>query len=113
MPASNGLDEVEVTVIIKDDTHLPPGPITMHFVFYRMGQPVDGTEGTRSLEFAEQLSTYTVYSSKVDFGVEQHQLTRSDVLEVWFEIIDRSGRELSGIGTQENAFTLPLVMGRI
>jgi len=109
MPASNGLDEVEVTVIIKDDTHLPPGPITMHFVFYRMGQPVDGTEGTRSLEFAEQLSTYTVYSSKVDFGVEQHQLTRSDVLVVWFEIIDRSGRELSGIGTQENAFTLPLV----
>jgi len=108
-PASNSLDEVEVTVIVNDDTHLPPGPIEMHFVFYRMGQPVAGTEGITSLDFTDHLSPYTVYSSKVDFGVEQSQLTQSDLLVVWFELVDRSGRELRGIGTEENSFTIPLV----
>ena len=109
VPASNALDEVEVTVIVNDDTHLPPGPIEMHYVFYRMGQPVEGTEGITSLDFFQYQSPYTVYSSKVDFGVQQNQLTRSDILVVWFELVDRSGRELSGIGTEENWFTIPLV----
>ena len=82
-----------MTVIIKDDTHLPPGPITMHFVFYRMGQPVDGTEGTRSLEFAEQLSTYTVYSSKVDFGVSN--INSREVMSSWSGLKSSTVRDVS------------------
>ena len=96
---SNALNNISLTVSVNDDTHMPPGPLLMHSVFYRMGQPVQGTERVDELDLSEVVNAYTVYEGKVDFQPSGVALTRSDLLVVWFEANDRSGRALTGLGT--------------
>jgi len=96
---SNALEEVRVTVSINDDTHMPPSGLAMHSVFYRMGQPLEGTERMDLLPIAEVVSEYTVYNATVNFQPIGVELSRSDILIVWFEASDRSGRSLTGLGT--------------
>ena len=96
---SNKLDDVAITVSINDDTDMPPGPLEMHTLFYRLGQPVEGSKQTIALPLNATLNEFTVYSGTVDFLPEGVTLTRSDVLLVWFNATDRSGRTLAGYGT--------------
>ena len=96
---SNRLESVNVTVSVNDDTHMPPGPLRMHSVFYRMGQPVPGTARVDELPISEVVNAYTVYEGTVNFLPPTVNLTRSDLLVVWFEAVDRSGRALTGLGT--------------
>ncbi|MFZ8906778.1 MAG: hypothetical protein ACO2Y2_05420 [Poseidonia sp.] len=98
--ASNELNDVAITVSINDDTDMPPGPLEMHTLFYRMGQPVDGSKQTIALPFNATVNEFTIYSGTVDFLPEGVALTRSDVLIVWFNTTDRSGRTLTGYGTE-------------
>ncbi len=104
---SNELEAVEITVSVNDDTHMPPGPLRMHSVFYRMGQPLEGTQRVDELSVAEVVNAYTVYDGTVNFLPSSVDLTRSDILVVWFEAVDRSGRPLTGLGTA----TAPLNVG--
>ena len=97
--ASNQLDSVSVTVSVSDDTHMPPTGLTMHTVIYRMGQEVDNSKQTFLLPVVETVNEFTVYNGTVDFLPGGVELTRSDVLIVWFEATDRSGRTLTGYGT--------------
>jgi len=87
-------------VRINDATDMPPGPLEMHTLFYRMGQPVDGSKQTIELPLNTTLNEFTIYSGIVDFLPEGVALTRSDVLIVWFNTTDRSGRTLTGYGTE-------------
>ncbi|RJU96597.1 MAG: hypothetical protein DWC10_06295 [Candidatus Poseidoniales archaeon] len=96
---SNALKEVRVTVSINDDTHMPPSGLAMHSVFYRMGQPLEGTERIDQIPITEVVSEYTVYNATVNFEPTDVTLIRSDILIVWFEASDRSGRTLTGLGT--------------
>lgn len=96
---SNQLNNISLTVSVNDDTHMGPGPLLMHSVFYRMGQPVEGTEQVDELNTIEVVNAYTVYESTVDFQPPGVALTRGDLLVVWFEAHDRSGRALTGLGT--------------
>ena len=96
---SNALEEVRVTVSINDDTHMPPSGLAMHSVFYRMGQPLEGTERIDQIPITEVVSEYTVYNATVNFEPTDVTLIRSDILIVWFEASDRSGRTLTGLGT--------------
>lgn len=98
--ASNALSAVPITVSVNDDTDMPPAGIEMHTVFYRMGQPVEGTNQRLTLPLNTTLNEFTVYQGTVNFLVPDIQLTRSDVLIVWFSATDRSGRLLTGYGTQ-------------
>jgi hypothetical protein len=86
---------------------MPPGPLRMHSVFYRMGQPLDGTQRVDELSVTEVVNAYTVYDGTVNFLPSGVNLTRSDILVVWFEAVDRSGRPLTGLGTA----TAPLNVG--
>ena len=97
--ASNALNDVPITVSINDDTDMPPGALEMHTLFYRMGMPVEGSQQTIGLPLNATLNEFTVYSGAVDFLPEGVALTRSDVLIVWFNATDRSGRTLTGYGT--------------
>ena len=105
--ASNELEAVNITVSINDDTHMPPGPLRMHSVFYRMGQPVEETRRVDQLNITAVVNAYTVYDGVVNFLPETTELMRSDILVVWFEATDRSGRALTGLGTA----TAPLNLG--
>ena len=97
--ASNQLDSVPVTVSVSDDTHMPPTGLIMHTVIYRMGRAVDDSKQTFLLPVLETVNEFTVYNGTVDFLPGGLELTRSDVLIVWFEATDRSGRTLTGYGT--------------
>ena len=97
---SNELESVLVSLSINDDTDMPPGDLEMHAVFYRLGDPVAGTEKVFLLPLETVVNGFTVYGGTVDFLPTDVELTRSDVLIVWFEATDRSGRELSGYGTK-------------
>jgi hypothetical protein len=105
--SSNALSDVPLTLSINDDTHMPPIPLRMHSVFYRMGQPVEGTQRIDYLNISDVMNAYTVYAGSVNFQPEGVALTRSDILVVWFEATDRSGRSLTGLGT----VTAPLNIG--
>mgnify|MGYP001260253671 FL=1 len=98
--ASNALTSVPITVSVSDDTHMPPEGIEMHTVFYRMGRPVEGTNQHLTLPLKTTLNEFTVYEGTVDFLPQGIVLTRSDVLIVWFNATDRSGRLLTGFGTE-------------
>ena len=97
---SNELEAVEVSLSISDDTDMPPTALKMHAVFYRLGQPVAGTEKAFFLPLREVVNEFTVYNGTVNFLPNDVALTRSDVLIVWFEASDRSGRALTGYGTE-------------
>lgn len=97
--ASNELEQVNITISVNDDTHMPPGPLKMHSVFYRMGQPVEETRRVDELNITAVVNAYTVYDGVVNFLPSETELTRSDILVVWFEATDRSGRALTGLGT--------------
>ena len=47
------LNDVAITVSINDDTDMPPGPLEMHTLFYRLGQPVDGSQQTIALHLTQ------------------------------------------------------------
>ena len=98
--ASNELESVAVSLSINDDTDMPPDALEMHAVFYRLGQPVEGTEMVFFLPIVEVVNEFTVYDGSVNFLPSEVALTRSDVLIVWFEATDRSGRDLTGYGTR-------------
>ena len=98
--ASNELTGVPITVSINDDTDMPPIALKMHTLFYRMGQPVEGSQQVVSVPINATVGEFTVYADKVDFLPEGVSLTRSDVLIVWFNATDRSGRSLTGYGTE-------------
>ena len=98
--ASNELSEVPIAVSINDDTDMPPVALEMHTLFYRMGQPVEGSQQVISLPINATVNEFTVYANEVDFLPEGITLTRSDVLMVWFNATDRSGRPLTGYGTE-------------
>ena len=97
--ASNQLDAVPITVSISDDTHMPPTGLTMRSVMYRLGNPVEGSQQSFVLPVAETLNEFTIYNGTVNFLPSGVEFTRSDVLMVWFEAEDRSGRPLVGLGT--------------
>ena len=98
--ASNELSGVPIAVSINDDTDMPPVALEMHTLFYRMGQPVEGSQQVISLPINATVNEFTVYANEVDFLPEGITLTRSDVLIVWFNATDRSGRPLTGYGTE-------------
>ena len=100
--SSNALGGINITVSIQDDTQMPPGPLKMHAVFYRMGKPLESTRTLHLLDVSEVVNAFTVYAGVIDFNPGEDELLRSDVLLVWFEASDRSGRPLSGLGTQLN-----------
>ena len=79
---------------------MPPVALEMHTLFYRMGQPVEGSQQVISLPINATVNEFTVYADEVDFLPEGITLTRSDVLIVWFNATDRSGRPLTGYGTE-------------
>jgi hypothetical protein len=64
-----------------------------------MGQPVEGTQRVDELAIIDVVNAYTVYEGVVNFQPTAVELTRSDLLVVWFEANDRSGRALTGLGT--------------
>ena len=97
--ASNALT-VNLTISVNDDTDMPPEGLEMHSVFYRMGQPVEGTQRIDVLSLSEVVNAFFVYNGTVNFQPESVELTRSDVLIVWFNATDRSGRTLTGLGTE-------------
>ena len=97
--ASNEL-KVPITVSVSDDTHMPLTALEMTTVFYRMGQPVEGSRQTVQLPWNATVNEFTVYSGTVDFLPNGVELTRSDVLMVSFNATDRSGRELTGQGNR-------------
>ncbi|MEC8168359.1 MAG: hypothetical protein VX052_05015 [Candidatus Thermoplasmatota archaeon] len=98
--ASNELNDVPITVSVSDDTHMPLTALEMTTVFYRMGQPVEGSRQTVRLPWNATVNEFTVYSGTVDFLPNGVELTRSDVLMVSFNATDRSGRELTGQGNR-------------
>ena len=96
---SNALDNVTVTVSINDDADMPPTGLTMHAVYYRMGEPIEGSKRVSVLPVSEVVNEFTVYHGSVNLQPANVELTRSDILIVWFEATDRSGRPLTGFGT--------------
>lgn len=102
--ASDALDAVPLTVMVSDDTHMPAGPIVLHHVFYRMGNEVEGTYGQSEVPLNLSLNTKFIYESALNFKPADVEIQRSDLLLVWFEGADRSGRQLVGLGTAEDPF---------
>ncbi len=104
--ASDALEEIPLTVMISDDTNMPAGPIVLHHVFYRMGEEVEGTRGQIDVPLNITLNTKFIYEATLNLKPTNIELQRSDLLVVWFEGADRSGRPLVGLGTESDPFTV-------
>ena len=97
--ASDSLQAVPLMLMVSDDTHMPPEPLILHHVFYRMGEEVEGSKGQTLVPLNLSLNTKFIYESTLNLEPNGVELQRSDLLVVWFEGSDRSGRPLVGLGT--------------
>ena len=73
---SNALDNVTVTVSINDDADMPPTGLTMHAVYYRMGEPIEGSKRVSVLPISEVVNEFTVYHGSVNLQPANVELTR-------------------------------------
>ena len=103
---SDALEEIPLTVMISDDTNMPDGPIVLHHVFYRNGDEVEGTRGQINVPLSISLNTKFIYEGTLNLKPADAELQRSDLLVVWFDGVDRSGRPLVGLGTESDPFTV-------
>ena len=99
---------LNLTVSVVDDTDMPPDGLSMHSVMYRLGQPLASTERVDVLGVSGHLNDYTLYSGLVDFSPVGTALQRGDFLLVWFDTDDRSGRALTGYGSQGSPINVPI-----
>jgi len=99
---------LNLTVSVVDDTDMPPDGLSMHSVMYRLGQPLASTERVDVLGVSGHLNDYTLYSGLVDFSPAGTVLQRGDFLLVWFDTDDRSGRALTGYGSQGSPINVPI-----
>ena len=103
---SNEMNDVPVSIGIVDDTALDRSELAMHVSIFRVGETVQGSEHTVLLPLREVNNTLHVFSSTVDLNPNGLEILRSDVLLVWFDVLDRSGRGLSGMGAEGNPVTV-------
>ena len=99
---STDMNEVPVSIGIVDDTALDRTELTMHVSVYRAGELVPGSTHTVDLPLDEVNGSLHLFASTVDLNPNGVDMLRSDVLLVWFDVYDRSGRGLSGLGTESN-----------
>lgn len=104
--ASNAMTAVPISVSVNDDTDMPPTALEMHTQISRVGQIVEGSQQVVHLPIARMLNDFTVYEDVVDFVPAGVELTSSDVLIVWFNATDRSGRSLVGRGSPQSPITV-------
>jgi len=76
--------------------------LVLHHVFYRMGEEVAGSKGQSLVPLNLSLNTKFIYESTLNLRPNGVELQRSDLLVVWFEGEDRSGRPLVGLGTSDD-----------
>jgi hypothetical protein len=105
--SSDALGSVPVDITLLDDTALDSDTLTVHVSIQRLGSEVPGSAFTVSVPLTDINGTAHRFNGTVDMGVHLGGLARSDTLWVWFEVADRSGRPLEGLG----ASTRPLVVG--
>ena len=99
---SDALQAVPLMLMVSDDTHMSPEPLVLHHVFYRMGEEVAGSKGQSLVPLNLSLNTKFIYESTLNLKPNGVELQRSDLLVVWFEGEDRSGRPLVGLGTSDD-----------
>jgi hypothetical protein len=72
----------------------------MHWTFLRLGQPIEGSEGSAEVPLSAGTGTTNTYSGTVDMRPNGSvALERTDRLSVWFSASDLAGRDVSGFGT--------------
>jgi len=102
MVDSNKLDEQDIIVILSDQEGLDEGPIMMHWQFRRVGEPLQGSNGSAQIEKSAGEGTTNTYAGQVNIQPSPSVvLERNDRLEVWFSATDRAGRNITGYGTIE------------
>lgn len=99
---STAMSEVPVSVGIVDDTALDRSTLPMHVSIYRVGETVPGSSHTVYLPLSRVEGNLHLFESTVDLNPNGIDMLRTDVLLVWFDVLDRSGRGLSGLGTEGN-----------
>ncbi len=104
---SDGFASVPVDITILDDTALDTDLLTVHVSIQRLGAEVPGSAFTVTVPLVEVNGTAHRFNGTVNMETHLGGLARSDTLRVWFEVADRSGRPLVGLGGE----TGPLVVG--
>lgn len=100
---SDRLSAQDIIVILSDHEGLGSEPITMHWTFLRLGQPIEGSEGSALVPQSAGTGTTNTYAGTVDMRPsELVTLERTDRLAVWFSATDLAGRDISGFATSEN-----------
>ena len=97
---SDMLSAQDIIVILSDQEGLGQHPVTMHWTFLRLGQPIEGSEGSAEVPLSAGTGTTNTYSGTVDMRPNGSvALERTDRLSVWFSASDLAGRDVSGFGT--------------
>ena len=95
---SDQLSEVAVDVTIHDDHGLNNDSITMYWSYVRKGLIIEDSSGSLTMPVKFKNVRSNLYSEVVNMSTLS-DLQKGDLIFVWFEGYDASGREISGNGT--------------
>ena len=95
---SDQLSNVPVEVTIQDEHGLNNDSITMHWVYLRQGQTIDESRSSSLIPVKFTNTHSHLYSEVVDMNTLSN-LQKGDLIFVWFEGYDASGRPIAGSAT--------------
>ncbi|MDP6869883.1 MAG: hypothetical protein QGI21_03835 [Candidatus Poseidoniaceae archaeon] len=98
---SDNLDQVRIDLTIHDSHGLDNESIVMNYAYMRKGRILEGTMSNTTIELSFVGDKYNIYSSQVDISPPSGVLAKEDIVLIWFEGEDASGRDLTGLGSSQ------------
>ena len=97
---SNDLNDIPVTIHIRDDFGVSESGAMIHWCYVRAGKVVEGSIGEVSLNWTGTSGEITTFQTTLDVEQTGVLFEKSDRLSVWFSHQDRSGNVMVGEATE-------------
>ena len=104
---SDLVDEVKVTVTLNDQIGMQDGPLQVSWVYMRGNSPITGTEDSGELQLilegdrSSSSEWSDVYQSSLDLTPQNGMsIEAGDSISFWITSTDKSGNEVSGLGSE-------------
>jgi hypothetical protein len=101
---SDLLEEVMVSLTIKDEIGMPDSDLEVAWVYLRDNQPVAGTEDTGAIGLLLMEEGSQVFQGKLDLSpnLEGFKIENGDRIMFWVTSTDKAGNEIQGLGSEQS-----------
>jgi hypothetical protein len=107
---SNALDNVELIFVVNDEGGIGIHETLMYVELYRAGKPVEGIHRMFVLDGEATGSTRITFEQYVNLSFSNVEFERGDSFEIWFQVIDNAGYEMTGLGSIDQPYRFGITL---